>query len=256
MTVTCDGVPSVGEQRQVARLESRRALDGQFRIVQPEDLSARQKSRRDPAVGERGSQAVEILRVGIRKRLEEDRAERGEDRRRGANAEGECGDGREGESRRAAEGAERNADVLEKVSMPGLLTAALRVLVQLSIVSDRTRKPLTDRPSMTFGRQERGRLGRRYPLERVIDFCCVSRRVHHGGVTKGAAFFEVCLFGHGEDVLDCSPAPRADSNYEVHTLRGFHGRLSTPVPQSRHCRRRAERGRAVCERGRGGLGGH
>ena len=73
---TREGVPSVGEKREVARLESRRALDGQFRIVQPVDLAAGEKSRGDPPVREGGAQAVEILRVGIRKRLEEDGAQR------------------------------------------------------------------------------------------------------------------------------------------------------------------------------------
>ena len=54
------------EQREVARLQSRRAPDGQFRIVQPVNLSAGQKSRGDTPVREGGSQAVEILRVPIR----------------------------------------------------------------------------------------------------------------------------------------------------------------------------------------------
>ena len=74
---------------------------------------------------------------------------------------------------------------------------------------------------MTFRRQERGRLGRMYPLQRVIDFGCVSDLFDNRGVTEGAAFFEVCLFGHGEDVLDCGPAPRADSNYESTLFTGF-----------------------------------
>src|SRR4030095_2846344 len=64
-------------------------------------------------VGQRGSQAVEIVRMGNRQWLEEDGAQRGENRCCGPDAEGECGDRRERESRRAAEGAERHADVLE-----------------------------------------------------------------------------------------------------------------------------------------------
>src|SRR2546423_2931840 len=99
---------------EFGRRESSRAFDGKFRIVQPVNLSARQKSCGDAPVREGGSQAIKILRISIRQRLEKDSAQRGEDRCRGADAEGECGDGREGKTRRTAEGAERNADVLQK----------------------------------------------------------------------------------------------------------------------------------------------
>jgi hypothetical protein len=102
-----------GEQREVERLESCRTFDRQARVVQPVDLAAGQKPGGDAPVGERRSEAVEIIRIGIRQWLEEDRTQRGEDRRRCADAEGECGDRRERESGRAAKSAERNADVLK-----------------------------------------------------------------------------------------------------------------------------------------------
>src|SRR6185437_2682619 len=98
--------PVCREQSEVAGLDTRGTLDGQTRIVQPIDLAAREEPCRDTAVGERGFQAVEVLRIGIRERLEKDGAQRREDRRRRTDAEGEGSDRREGESRRAAESAE------------------------------------------------------------------------------------------------------------------------------------------------------
>src|SRR2546423_9717422 len=99
---------------EFGRPKSSLAFDGKFRIVHPVNLAARQKSCGDAPVREGGSQAIKILRVPIRQRLEKDSAQRGEDRCRGADAEGECGDGREGKTRRTAKGAERYADVLQK----------------------------------------------------------------------------------------------------------------------------------------------
>src|SRR5215510_14160598 len=101
------------EQREVTRHISGRALDGQLRIVQTEDLSARKKPSGDTAVREGSPHAVKVFRMGIRKRLEENGAQRGEDRCRGADAEGQRSDGREWESRRTAEGAEGNAEILQ-----------------------------------------------------------------------------------------------------------------------------------------------
>lgn len=88
--------------------------DGQIRIVEAEYLRPREETGGDPAVGEGGPEAVQVFSVGVGERLEEYRAQGGEDRRRGADPQGQGGNGGEGEGGRAAEGAQRDTDVLEK----------------------------------------------------------------------------------------------------------------------------------------------
>jgi len=59
----------VADQREVARLKARRPLDGLLGIMQSEDLASGEQSGRDPSIGQRRAQAVELLRVGIGERF-------------------------------------------------------------------------------------------------------------------------------------------------------------------------------------------
>ena len=76
---------------------------------------------------ELAAQAHQALRIRIRQRLQQDRVDDGEDRRIGADAKGEGGDGDDAESGVFEDGTDRVADIRKQSAHSGILRAPTEV---------------------------------------------------------------------------------------------------------------------------------
>src|SRR5207248_11553049 len=102
------------QQREVVLLHAGGAHDRRGRAVQARDLAVREQAGGDAAVGQRRTDVVEILGLRVGQRLEQDRVQRAENRRGGADPERQRGDGGQRKRRGAAVTPEGEPQVLEQ----------------------------------------------------------------------------------------------------------------------------------------------